>query len=236
MMNRMRTAGIALLTASLCGNVVLARTLKGKPAQGSAADEPDEMPSAADLPSQRLGSEGRACGLESLEAQVAEKSADLRAAMPAELLFAAGQPNSEAEQLMRPIVTEALAALGNAARDPRIRCRDVACEVVFREAATLNPGAWESALVRNADFRSWTSEYGLSEARPVDPGDGDKTPLVERTIHFKLRPAPITADEPGAEMRLHAAEAAESVRAAQKPSFIQRATTKPGERHAKPRQ
>jgi hypothetical protein len=230
MMNPMRTAGIALLMASLCGNIVLARTRRH--AEVSAPDAAPPTPATAAPPSPQVGSDGQACGVEALEAQVADASAALRAVMPAPLLFASGEPNPDAEQLMGPIVTEALAALGSAARDPRIRCRDVACEVVFRASATLNPGAWESALVRNAAFRSWTSEFGLSEARPVDDG---KTPLVERTMHFKLRPAPVAADEPGAEMRLAAALAAQRVMAAQKPSFIERGTAKPGERNGKPR-
>jgi hypothetical protein len=228
MMNRMRTAGIALLMASLCGNIVLARTRRNTEASAPGATPP--TPVTPQSPQPEL--DERECDVEALQAQVAEASAALRAVMPAPLLFASGEPNPAAEQLMRPIVTEALAALGSAARDPRIRCRDVACEVVFRESATLNPGAWESALGRSAAFRSWTSEFGLSEARPVDDG---KTQLVERTMHFKLRPAPVAADEPGAEMRLAAALAAQRVMAAQKPSFIERGTAKPGERNGKPR-
>jgi hypothetical protein len=231
-MNRMRTAGIALLLASLCGNIVLARSLDRGHVDARAPGAPAETPIVAEVPPPAAEPEAQTCGTQSLEAQVAEKSAALRALMPAQLLFANGQPNPQAEQLMAPILTEALSALGSAARDSRVRCRDVACEVVFRESATLNAGAWDSALARNAAFRSWTSEYGLSEARPVDDG---KTPLVERTVHFKLRPAPVAVDQPGAEMRLHAAEAAQRVRAAQKPSFIERATTKPGVRDAKPR-
>jgi hypothetical protein len=233
MQNKMRMAGLALLTASLGGNVVLGRTQRGRVEDRAPGAAPD-APTAADLPSGRPGPDGRACGVESLEAQVAQKSAALRAAMPAELLFASGEANPEAERLMAPILTEALSALGSAARDPRLRCRDVACEVVFRESAAVAPGAWESALARHAGFRSWTSEYGLSDARPV-PADDGQMPLVERTVHFKLRPAPVATNEPGAEMRLHAAEAVQRVLAATKPSFIERATTKPGERHAPPR-
>jgi hypothetical protein len=232
MMNRMRTAGIALLMASLCGNIVLARTLRRGPAEVSAPGATPPTPVTTTPHSPQVEPDGQACGVEALEAQVAEASAALRAVMPAGMLFSHGEPNPAAEQLMAPIITEALAALGSAARDPRIRCRDVACEVVFRESATLNPGAWESALGRSAAFRSWTSEFGLSESRPVDDG---KTPLVERTVHFKLRPAPVAADEPGAEMRLAAALAAQRVMAAQRPSFIQRGTAKPGERNGKPR-
>jgi hypothetical protein len=234
MISWMRTAGIAMLMASICGNVVLARTLQRRHADASvAATEPSaEAPPVGEVAAQGPASDRQGCGLEALEAQVAEKSAALRAVMPAELLFASGQPNPEAEQLMAPIVTEALAALGSASRDPRTRCRDVACEVVFRESATINAGAWESALVRNASFRSWTSEYGLSAARPLDDG---QTPLVERTIHFKVRPAPVAADEPGAEMRLHAVEAAQRVMAARKPSFMPRATAKAGGQDAKTR-
>jgi hypothetical protein len=227
-MNRMQTAGLALLIASVGGNALLARTLAheqsnvadsdGAAALGAAAEAtpPGEMAGASASQPVACGS-----GVDVLEAEVAEKSAALRVFMPAELLFASGQPNPAAERLMAPIVTRALGALGPT-REQHLRCRDVACQVVFRESAALHAGAWESALAGDPNFAAWVSEYGLSEARPVDDAE-TKTPEVERTIYFKLRPKPSEGEDLRArEMRLKAAEAAQKAMAAQPSPFIQR--------------
>lgn len=235
-MNRMQTAGLALLIASVGGNVVLARAVArggsaAAPAPGAAAKaSPPAQGTHASAP------QVVACGsgIDVLQAEVAEKSAALRGLMPAELLFAGGQPNPAAERLMAPLVSEALGALGPTAREQHLRCRDVACQVVFRESAALDGGAWESALARHAGFRAWASEYGLSEARPLDDAE-TKVPLVERTIYFKLRPTPSEGADGASEVRLRAAEAAQKVMAAQPSSFIHRPSGHPGGKDARAR-
>jgi len=217
-----RVSAVVTLVVSLGANAFFAQALGRRPAPAEQPADEEEAPAAATpspptspVPAVRPTASGKSPGsggaagggavtfqqaqcagqLANLQESIAQKSEALRGVLPAQPLFARGQPNPEAERLMTPIVAQVLAKAGAADGKPTVECKDVACKLVFTAPASIDDDALDQALATNGDFQGWSQQFTLGPAAPVkDPGA--KPGLVQRSVFFKLNgPKAVAAQE-----------------------------------------
>jgi hypothetical protein len=123
-----------------------------------------------------------------VEATAATRSAELREALPPNVLFRLGSPNTAAAASFGPLVERALArADGGAADTHRLECRDEVCKLAIVIQSDGDPNVWSRALQRpDAELREHIVGMSFHVGNPTqDPLTREA--LVEYSVYFRLR-------------------------------------------------
>jgi hypothetical protein len=203
MMGRVRVACWALVLISLAVNALFwlrHRRAVGSPspdyhtpaarAPAVTANQPALAPAPGPARAPAATGDLASCRvrLAAVEATAATRSAELREALPPNVLFRLGSPNAAAAASFGPLVERALArADGGSADSRRLECRDEVCKLAIVTPSDSDPNVWSMALQRpDAELREQIVGMSFHVGNPTqDPLTREG--LVEHSVYFRLR-------------------------------------------------
>jgi hypothetical protein len=194
----------ALLAASALFNVVLFVRRPSPASKHAAADAPafelsgvasSGVPRVADSETYRHANRSSTeCQKELvlLESEISALSMELRRRLPMPRLFALGEPNSDAEQMFRPLIERIFAKVlaaepATSARTPipyTLECQDIICQLTFI-AKDIAPAVVGTALSTDGELRRRVTALSFPQSRSTEDVL-TKTRVNEAKVYWRI--------------------------------------------------
>jgi hypothetical protein len=127
-----------------------------------------------------------------LESEISALSMELRRRLPMPRLFALGEPNSDAEQMFRPLIERIFAKVlaaepATSARTPipyTLECQDIICQLTFI-AKDIAPAVVGTALSTDGELRRRVTALSFPQSRSTED-ILTKTRVNEAKVYWRI--------------------------------------------------